>query len=72
MTAPNLPQFVIWTRYQRPDGKIVRHVYGPYPTRSKAQTDLKKMLKDAELYGQDSASVEAAVCKLLNEENKGM
>lgn len=40
--------FVIWTRYVNPRGTVIRHAYGPYETRAKAQTALKRMLREAE------------------------
>lgn len=59
--------FAIWTRYVRPNGTVVRHVFGPYPTRSKAATVLKRMLQDqVTWYGEDQLDqVEAQVTKMV-------
>lgn len=63
-------QYVIWTRYEKPDGgprNVVRHVYGPYPTRSKALTQLKNMVKnfEDETCGHDPGIVESQVVELI-------
>lgn len=59
-------QYAIWTRYKHPKGKIIRHVFGPYPTRSKAQTDLKHMLARNLDYGNDMSRVEVQVTKMVD------
>lgn len=64
-------QFAIWTRYTRPTGKIVAHVFGPYPTRSKAQAELRKMIRRTqdEARGHfDMTSLEAHVTKIVGDE----
>lgn len=64
-------QFVIMTRYQRSPTVVIRHAYGPYPTRAKAQTVLKRMHRNAvELLGyspDEMAKIEAHVTKLLGD-----
>lgn len=61
--------FVIWTRYERPTGVIVRHAYGPYPTRSKAQTELRRMRREfaSNYSADDMARVEAVVTKVITD-----
>lgn len=64
-----MEQFVIWTRFTTHTGFIVRHVYGPYETRSKAQSALKRMLRnDEEYYGGYVGNLETQVTKLIGEE----
>lgn len=66
-----IDQFAIWTRYERPTGTIVRHVFGPYPTRSKAQAELKRMLRRTqdEARGHfDMGALEAHVTKMVGDE----
>jgi hypothetical protein len=57
--------FVIWTRYVNPKGKIIRHAFGPYPTRAKAQTALKKMIRES--YDIEMDNAEAQVTKLIGD-----
>lgn len=66
-----MDKYVIWTRYVRPTGKIVRHAYGPYDTRSKAQTALRKMRREHEMmHGPMLAGqVEAVVTVLIDTES---
>lgn len=57
-------QYAIWTRFTTHTGFVVRHVFGPYPTRSKAQTALKRMLKnDREFYEGYVGNLEVQVTK---------
>lgn len=59
-------QFVIWTRYERPDGKIVRHAYGPYASRSTARRHLTELWRVLdELHGTRDGA-EAQVVTLLS------
>jgi len=60
-------QWVIWTRYETPWGQVIRHVYGTWPTRGKALTELRRMKRNADQYGTDLDRVEAHVVKLLEE-----
>lgn len=38
-----MDQYVIWTRYVRPTGAIVRHAYGPYDSRYLANKEVQEM-----------------------------
>jgi hypothetical protein len=38
--------YVVWTRYEAPTGRIVRHAFGPYP-KNKAITERRRMLREA-------------------------
>lgn len=60
--------FVIWTRYQTLKGTIVRHAYGPYATRSKADTAKRKMLEETRDRHSvtDLARTEIHVIKVIN------
>jgi hypothetical protein len=60
-------QFVIMTRYQKSPTIVVRHVYGPYPTRAKAQSAINKMKREhIANYGDDALkNVEVHALKLL-------
>jgi hypothetical protein len=76
-TAQKETGYVIITRYVRPDRKIVHHVYGgpdgSYPTRSKANTAKKSMIReDKERMGDksvqdalDKGFLEITVTKLI-------
>jgi hypothetical protein len=61
--------YVIWTRYWKPGRKVVvRHAYGPFPTRAKAETVKKRILRTHEvMYGTyKGEQIEVAVVKLLD------
>lgn len=62
-------QYVIWTRYERPKGSVVRHAYGPYASRAQAASALAKMKRNhLEHYGQDSLDrSETAICKIIGD-----
>jgi hypothetical protein len=57
--------FVIWTRYIRSSGKIVRHVYGPYETRGQATKDRNDMMKRAKDDGEDMTKIETVITRLI-------
>lgn len=57
--------YVIWTRYQSPKGTVIRHVFGPYPTRAKALTAMKNMIRDNIEYGNDMDNAEVYVTKMI-------
>lgn len=49
-----------------PNGKVVRHAFGPYATRAKAQAALKKMIRvNTEQLGVEMQRVEACVTVLI-------
>lgn len=61
-------QYVIWTRYASPRGRVIRHAYGPYETRAKAQTALDAMVRENAEYGNDMDGSEMHVVKLIGVE----
>lgn len=64
-----IEQYAIWTRYERPTGTIVRHVFGPYSTRSKAQTEMRRMTRlNRDVYGVDMDKIEVHVTKMVGDE----
>jgi len=59
--------FVIQTRATASTGRIIRHVYGPWTTRARANAALKRFrVTQVELYGEDAVkTVEMHVTKII-------
>jgi hypothetical protein len=55
-------QFVIMTRYQKTPTTVIRHVYGPYPTRAKALGVVRQMRRNSSvLFGMTEAQIETKI-----------
>jgi hypothetical protein len=58
MTDKPRERWLVSTRYVRPDGRIVRHLYTaddglPYPTRARAKTACKRLVTDSRIHHGD-------------------
>jgi hypothetical protein len=57
-------QYVAWTRYVTPNGRVVMHVWGPpQPTRSKAQTVLRRVERSSDELQGNYGNMTTAVLK---------
>jgi hypothetical protein len=64
-----IQEYVVWTRYEHPNGKtIIRHAYGPY-TKSVATRIKKEFLEEAK-EEKVTDRVECSVIKLFREEGE--
>jgi hypothetical protein len=60
--------YAVWTRYETPTGRIIRHAFGPYP-RNKALAERRRMLREAEK--RDSLDkVEISAVQLIGDEDE--
>lgn len=57
-------EYMIWSRFQRNTGFVVRACTGPYPTRAKAQTALKHMVADHKMVNGTLQGLETQVVKV--------
>ena len=58
-------QFVLVTRATSKSGSVMTHTYGPFSTRSKAQTERAKAHRSAKKMGY---ALETSVCKIIDTE----
>lgn len=63
--------YVIVTRYEKPNGQVIRHVYGPPVTRSKADTLKRRLVREwTSTYTKEEMDrVEVSVVHLLDFKN---
>jgi hypothetical protein len=58
-------QFVLVTRATSKSGSVTTHTYGPFSTRSRAQTERTKAHRSAEKMGYE---LEISICKVIDTE----